>query len=186
MTIPLSSDAFGAITASTSGGTSAPFTRTLSSIASTALSGTAADPAKASANAGQAVTLVGGGLANTRILFGYTDYFGRERFEWVETTNPTSDGMSAGISIPNLANGLLKVWLLGSSNRLELQIVPTITSVTINAYGMVEIQGSGFVDRSPISDRKIRSSNKLRVSSLCPGLTRILSSLKHATRSTKT
>ena len=146
MTIPLSSDAFGAITAATSGGTSAPFTRTLSSIASTALSGTAADPAKASANAGQAVTLVGSGLANTRILLGYTDYFGRERFEWVATTNPSSDGMSAGISIPNLANGLLKVWLLGSSSRLELQIVPTITSVTVNAYGMVEIQGSGFVE----------------------------------------
>ncbi|NBX29941.1 hypothetical protein EBR04_05750, partial [bacterium] len=65
ITLPLTDDsgtiggaAFGAITASTAGGASFAFTRSLS-IASTALSGTPADATLASANAGQAITLTG-------------------------------------------------------------------------------------------------------------------------------
>ena len=65
VTVPLSNGVFGAISVKTAGGTSASYTTSLSSIAATAMSGTPADAAQASANAGQAVTLQGTGLART-------------------------------------------------------------------------------------------------------------------------
>ena len=146
LSLPLSSDVLGAITAATAGGTSAAFTRSLSSITSTALSGTPADPTQASANAGQAITLTGSGLSTSvAIIFGSIDYQGRPRFDAVNPSTAAADGTSAEVSLPYPANGITSVWLLGSASRLAVQIVPTVSSVSLNG-GTIMIGGTGFVE----------------------------------------
>ena len=74
LTMPLSLDAFGAISVTTAGGRSAPFMVGVSAITATALSGTPADPSVPSANPGQSITINGAELTiSTDIVVRYAD-----------------------------------------------------------------------------------------------------------------
>ncbi|MHB8520202.1 MAG: Ig-like domain-containing protein, partial [Limisphaerales bacterium] len=81
LTLPLTGNVYGPVTVQTAGGTSAPFTVGFSGVnnitgtsLSVALSGTPTDATVASANPGQAVTLVGSGLSvNTAVVMQYID-----------------------------------------------------------------------------------------------------------------
>src|SRR5262249_6138653 len=68
LTVPLLPGSSGPIVVKTAGGTSAPFSVGFTGIASVALSGTPADPTQASANPGQAITLVGSGLSSSTVV----------------------------------------------------------------------------------------------------------------------
>ena len=75
LTLPTGGDNFhGAVTVTTAGGTSAPWSVGFTELVSTAMNGTPADGNEASANAGQVVNILGTGLhAGTDILGRYVD-----------------------------------------------------------------------------------------------------------------
>jgi hypothetical protein len=148
VTVPLNrGNAFGAITVKTAGGVSAPFALNLASINSTAQSGTAADPSKGSANAGQTITLIGTGLStNTDVLLRFTDIFGTQRRALLNPTSVVADGTSGTLSLPAFANGAFGLQVFGSASQPLLQIVPTVTSADIQ-FSTV-LFGTGFVEGS--------------------------------------
>jgi hypothetical protein len=146
LTVPLSAAAFGAITARAAGGASAAFTRSLSSIVSTALSGAPADPGQASANPGQAVTLVGAGLAtDTDMILRFVDDMGAVRAVTVSPTVATADGTRATLILPTGLNGAFTLRVPGSAAQPLLQIVPVLTGWAADA-NKTTLAGLGLVD----------------------------------------
>jgi len=145
ITVPLRGNPFGAVTVKTAGGVSAPFTVNLASINSTASTGTPADPAKGSANAGQTITLVGAGLStNTDVLLRFVDESGVRRMVLLNPASAVGDGTSATLVVPAFANGAFGLQVFGSASQPVLQVVPTITSADI-AFNTV-LFGSGLVE----------------------------------------
>ena len=148
LTLPLNNgqiSAFGAVSVKTPGGSSAAFTVGLSAVQSVALSGTPADPAQASANAGQTVRLVGSGLTtSTDVLVKYTDTVANT---WTIRLNPsqaTVDGTSALLDLPSYINGAFRLQVLGSASQPLLQIVPTLGNW--DQQSRLVLTGSGLVE----------------------------------------
>ena len=77
LTLPTTGDYHGAVTVTNAGGTSAPRSSGFTGITTTALSGTPADAAKASANPGQSITLNGTGLTTTSDIISIVAKTGR-------------------------------------------------------------------------------------------------------------
>ncbi|WP_235578406.1 Ig-like domain-containing protein [Pseudorhodoferax sp. Leaf267] len=146
LTVPLSAGVFGAISVRTvGGGTSASYSVSLSSITSVALSGTPANAALASANAGQAIVLNGTGLSTgTDVLLRYTDYQGNLSMVRVSPTSAAGDGTRATLVLPANVNGAFALQVFGSATQPVLQIVPTLHAFTEN--GFMALSGSGFVE----------------------------------------
>ena len=152
LALPLSNDAFGAISVTTAGGTSAPFVVDVQQMTVTALGGTPADPGVASANPGQLLTVTGTGLTtDTDFIMGYRDPNGVNRSLLVHTVFASTDHTMAQIVVPDLANGLFPVRALGSSFAPQLQIVPQVERVAVEAGSgtippMIRLTGRGFFE----------------------------------------
>ena len=149
VTVPLDGGVFGPISIRTAGGSSAAYATSLSSIASTALSGTPADAALASANAGQAVTLLGSGFSlDSDILLRFVDINGSVQATRLSPSAVAADGSSATLLIPREANGAFSLQMFGSASQPVLQIVPTLSSVDVQDRTV--LFGSGFVEGSSV------------------------------------
>ncbi len=147
LTVPLSNGAFGAVTVTTAGGTSTGYVAGLSSVVGAALSGTAADGSVASANPGQAVTLVGSGLSTaTTVLFHYVDAQGTARTVGLSPIAASSDGTRATLVVPSYANGVGRLQVFGSVSQPVLQIVPVLTGYSASSAGTLSLSGAGFVE----------------------------------------
>ena len=148
LTVPLSNGAFGPVTVTTAGGTTAAYAPTITSIVGTALSGTPADAAQASANTGQAITLVGTGLGTaTNVLFRYLDSAGNPHVTNATPSAAAQDGTSATLLVPAGIGGAAKVWVFGAANAKLLQIVPTVNSFAVSP-GNLQLLGTGYVEGS--------------------------------------
>ena len=151
LTVPLSAGAFGPITVKTAGGTSAAYATSLSGVTAVALSGTPADAAKASANPGQAVTLTGSGLSTaTDVLMSYTDDNGNKAVVRLNPSSAAQDGRSATLELPDLANGIVILQVFGSTEQVQVQIVPVIDPSSRTwaqlSQGQTVLGGLGFVE----------------------------------------
>lgn len=143
--VPVVSTAFGAISVKTAGGTSAAYSVNLASITATASSGTPTDASKASANAGQTVTLVGSGLSTSSdVLMAWTDINGAQRIEVLNPTAAAVNGSSATLVLPTYANGAPQLRLFGSASAPVLQIVPKLTAYDVQ--DRVVLFGSGLIE----------------------------------------
>ena len=147
LTLPLSGDYDGAVTVRTAGGTSAPYSVGFSAIQSTALSGTPADSAQASANPGQAVTVLGSGLSATSDFIVQRVNSGGV----VETglLNPVfvnAAGTQATLAVPITFNGAFAVHLFGAEVAPLLQIVPVVSSADVTGTTNTQLRGRGFVE----------------------------------------
>ena len=60
----------------------------------------------------------------------------------------TADGTSATFIVPNYANGVATLSVLGSSTVLTLQIVPTLTSYSIDGTNTLRLFGTGLQEGS--------------------------------------
>jgi len=172
LTLPLSNGVFGAISVKTAGGTSAGFSVDLASVNATALSGTAADPTKASANAGQTITLAGTGLSTaTDVLLRFTDNVGALHMVQLSPTAAAANGSSATLVLPAFVNGAFTLQVFGSASQPLLQIVPTLTSADIQSS--TTLFGSGFVEGNTtynfagtnVSDTATDTGNNIDVAS---------------------
>lgn len=151
LTVPLVDGAFGPVSVTTAGGTSAPFTASLASISAVAASGVPADPAKASANPGQTVTLQGAGLSSaSTVLLRWIDGAGVKKTSILKPASAAPDGSSATLAVPAYANGAFKLQLFGSATQPTLQIVPILTSlkteVAFFGADRTRLAGTGFVE----------------------------------------
>jgi uncharacterized protein YjiK len=146
LSVPMVDGAFGAITVKTAGGTSAAYSVNLSGVAATALSGTPANAALPSANAGQAITLSGAGLdAETKLLFRRTSsYDGAVQYDLQTAVAAAPNGTGATVLVPKSANGVFALQVLGAAVQPVLQIVPTIQSYDVSSH--LYVYGSGFVE----------------------------------------
>ncbi|WP_263539105.1 Ig-like domain-containing protein [Paucibacter sp. Y2R2-4] len=143
LTVPLSNGVFGPISVKTGGGTSATFSLSLTSVQATALSGTPADANQASANPGQAITLVGTGLTtDTDVLLRFTNYSGNLELVKLNPIAASADGKQATLVVPIQANGAFTLQIFGSASQPLLQIVPTLKSFDDNG----NLYGAGFVE----------------------------------------
>ncbi|MBX3670121.1 MAG: choice-of-anchor D domain-containing protein [Rhodocyclaceae bacterium] len=146
LTLPLTPGLFGAITVSTEGGTSAPFAVGLSGITGSALSGTPADAGQASANAGQAVTLLGSNFTTASdLLLRYVASSGSLQSVLVNPTAVAPDGTSATLIVPGNANGAFALQRLGASGQPLLQVVPSITGYNVSG-GTLQLFGNGLAE----------------------------------------
>jgi len=145
--VPVSDAALGGITVRTDGGTSAPLTFGLSAVSAVALSGTPANAGQASANPGQVVTLTGTRLAaDTDVLFSYTASDGTSQRVIVNPVSVNAAGTSATILVPEQANGIARLQILGTAAVRTLQIVPTISGLNPSTNGTIQIYGAGFTE----------------------------------------
>ncbi len=146
VSVPIVDGAFGAITVTTTGGTSAAYSVNVSSLTATALSGTPANPALASANAGQAITLSGAGLdAETKLLFRRTgSYDGAIQYDLQTVVAAAPNGTGATVLVPQTANGVFALQVLGAGVQPVLQIVPTVQSYDVSNH--LYVYGTGFVE----------------------------------------
>ena len=93
--------AFGAVSVSTAGGSSLPFSQTVAALTGTALSGSAANPAPASANPGQMVELTGSGLSTALDLVSrYYDNDGNVQRVLLNPSFASPDGTLAQVVVP--------------------------------------------------------------------------------------
>ena len=146
--------ASGPLSVTTLGGTSAQYGVTFTGITSAPGSGTAANGAQPAANPGQVITLSGSGFdATTDIVFATIDDGGNKSQIVVHPISTTADGTSALVVVPtNATTGVVRVVGDLNGNGLALQIVPVITSITVNSLASdgssanVTLHGSGFVD----------------------------------------
>ncbi|MEJ0019610.1 MAG: Ig-like domain-containing protein [Acetobacteraceae bacterium] len=146
LTLPLGGGIFGPLTVQTDGGRSAPLAFSLTSVTATAASGTPANAALPSANAGQDVTLHGSHLTTaTGILLRSTDSSGRPVVTLLRPATAAEDGTSATLMLPTFANGVVTLQALGSAASLTLQVVPTVTGYD-TSNGPLTLSGSGFVE----------------------------------------
>src|SRR6266850_4441297 len=151
LTLPLSGDYDGAVTVKTAGGTSAPFSVGFTALQSTALSGTPADAAQASANPGQTITLVGTGLTTSLdIIARYIDTSGNEIIQLFNPATAAADGRSATFAVPTRYNGAFAFHVFGAEATPLLQIVPLVTLVDVTGLSgsssRAQLQGRGFVE----------------------------------------
>ncbi len=148
LTLPTASGAYhGAVTITTAGGTSAPFTVGFANISSVAASGTPANPALASANPGQAVTITGTGLTTaTDFISQYIDGNGTLITRLINPSFASLDGTSATFVVPVVQNGAFALHAVGSANAPVLQVVPTLTYVDITGQNASRWRGTGFVE----------------------------------------
>jgi hypothetical protein len=142
LTVPLSDWASGPISIKTAGGVSAAFGASLAAVQSVAWSGTPADPTKASANPGQAITLEGSGLStDSDILLRYTDHEGKLAVVHLSPLAASTDGTRATLLVPYAANGAWALQMFGSASQPVLQVVPTLTG-----FSGYSLSGSGLVE----------------------------------------
>lgn len=154
LTLPLSNEVFGAVTVTTQGGTSAPWTIGYSSINATAAIGTPVNPAIASANPNQSITLLGSGLTTaTDIITQYRDSNGTIQWYTHRPSMAQADGSSAQITVPNSVNGNYPWGILGSATLPTLQIVPRTQSVSVNGNRSIRIDGFGYEEGTTSSYR---------------------------------
>ena len=145
LTLPLTAGSFGPITVTTAGGTSAAFSATLAISSATAASGTPANAALPSANPGQTITLSGSGLTtSTPIIFSYTPSGGGVNYQILNPATAAADGTSATLVVPNYANGLTQLELLGASNPPVLQVVPVLSSFDVSSTNTLRLFGLGL------------------------------------------
>ncbi len=143
LTVPLSNGAFGPVSIRTAGGTSASLTSSLAGVNAVALSGTPADAAKASANAGQAIALTGTGLStDSDILVRYRNVSGVFVTERLSPAAASADGTTATLVLPRDVNGILTLQMFGSAQQPVVQIVPTVERINGSGY----LVGSGLVE----------------------------------------
>ncbi len=146
--------AYGPITVTTAGGTSAAFGVSLASVSATAASGTPAVASLASANPGQAITLHGSGFTSaTDVIFAMADDSGNPYEYDQRPTAVSPDGTSLVVIVPTGAmTGAIDV--VGDLNnaRIPLQVVPILTAATLSGdsgySAQVYLSGSGLVDGS--------------------------------------
>ncbi len=151
LTVPIVAGTYGPITVTTSGGVSAQFgaTLTLTVANATAASGTPANAALPSANPGQTITLTGTGLAtSTAIIFSYTPSGGGTDYVLLTPATASADGTSATLVVPNYANGVTQLGVLGDANPVTLQVVPVVTSAAVAGTDTLRIFGLGFQEGS--------------------------------------
>jgi hypothetical protein len=147
LTVALSNGGSGPIVVKTAGGTSAPFSLGLSGITATALSGTPANGGEASANAGQAITLLGSGLTTgSDVLLRSVDDSGNARMTLLHPTAASADGTSATLVVPAFANGAFTLQMLGASGQPLLQIVPTLSGYNVVGSTTLQLIGSALVE----------------------------------------
>ena len=140
-----SEELFDAVTVTTAGGTSAPFTFDITEVESTALIGTAADSNEASANTGQSITLRGSNLSSaTDIVLRYFDNNGNVQVTVVNPSFVNADGTEASLEVPSFLNGAFELLIPGSANQPLLQVVPTISSIDITSSNQARLVGSGI------------------------------------------
>ena len=148
LTLPLSDAAYGAVTVTTAGGTSAPFGLGVISLAATAYSGTPADASQPSANPGQVVTLSGTGLtATTDIVVQYIQADTNAGTTTTILLHPNfvdAGGTRATFVVPSNLNGAFPVHVAGSASAPILQIVPIVDSVDETRVS-TNLRGAGFV-----------------------------------------
>ena len=146
VTVSLVDGSFGPVVVTGGGGSSSAYVVSLSSVSSVALSGVPADALVASANPGQAVTLVGSNLSVlTPVLFHYVDSGGVGRVVVLTPVAASGNGTQATVVIPPGANGVGKLQVFGSSTQPVLQIVPVLNTVAANGSNLV-LNGAGFVE----------------------------------------
>ena len=143
--LTFSEELFDAVTVTTTGGTSAPYSFDITEIESTAFIGTAADITEASANTGQSITLRGSNLSTaTDVVMRYVDDNGNLRAIIVNPSFVNADGSEANLEVPNFLNGAFELLIPGSANQPLLQVVPTISSVDITSTNRAFLVGSGI------------------------------------------
>ena len=123
----------------------------LSGLTASAASGTPANAGIASANTGQTITLAGSGLvAGDTVVFSAVDSNGRLFEQTVTPASIAADGASLTVAVPvNAATGHVR--LARDAAGLLLQIVPTLSDVTMNVGGSfvgsnLTLTGSGFAE----------------------------------------
>jgi hypothetical protein len=148
VTLPFSEAVFGAVTVTTAGGTSAPFSVGFTSLTATAYSGTPADPTQPSANPGQVVTLNGTGLsAATDIVVQYilaNTVAGTLRTSLLHPNFVDAGGTRATFIASGNLNGAFPVHVAGSAFAPLLQIVPVVDAAD-ELFRGVRLRGLGFV-----------------------------------------
>jgi len=148
MGVALSDAAFGPITVKTAGGTSAAFAVAISGVEGTALSGTPANAAIASANPGQAVTLVGSGLSTTTdVILRYRDSGSTAAVQTTRLSpvSVTADGSRATLVLPKFVNDVFALQVIGANVQPVLQIVPLLDGFETTG-GNLYLYGGGFVE----------------------------------------
>jgi membrane-associated phospholipid phosphatase len=152
LTLPFSNDAFGAISVTTAGGTSAPLVVNVQQITATAISGIPTDPGLASANTGQLVTVTGAGLTtDTDFVLRYRDPNGVDKSLLVNPVFANVDHTMAQLVVPDVANGIFPVRTLGSTFAPQLQVVPQLEQVKVEPAfvpdgAQVHLTGHGFFE----------------------------------------
>ena len=148
LTLDISGNYHGAVRVTTNGGTSAPYSVGYTQLTSVAASGTPANPALASANPGQVVTLTGSGLSLATDLVGRWRNYHNAQVE-SRLLNPNfvdATGTQITVAIPQHFNGAFELTVLGSAFRPTLQIVPVVDSLTVTGQGAAQVRGRGFVE----------------------------------------
>ena len=141
----------GPIQVRTAGGTSAAYGIALQGLSATAVAGTAANGAQASANPGQLISLSGVGLdVNTEVVFDVINDSGVRDDLVVKPTFTTADG-SIQVYVPTQAvSGVVRV--AGSAASFALQVVPMVTDVQVQSIAgdgssaVVVVSGLGFTE----------------------------------------
>jgi hypothetical protein len=130
----------------TEGGSSGRLTD-VSSIPATSTFGTPADPAEASANVAQVVTINGDGFSEgiTKVTLEAMDSSGIPYITTVSADSVAPDGTSLTFTVPSEARAGVASILNGGFGRL-LQIVPTVTSISGGKGRFSTIRGSGFIE----------------------------------------
>ena len=144
----------GPVSVTTPGGTSAIYALSFTGITSTAQSGTAAIGGQAAANRGQTITITGTGLdLTTDVVFRTVDDSGNKGQVVVHPATAAADGTSATVVVPgNAVTDVVRVVGDHTGDDVPLQIVPTITGMTVNSVAsdgssaFITLHGTGLVD----------------------------------------
>ena len=148
--VPIAAGITGAISVSSNGGISTPFSFGTLSAVGTALSGTPADAAIASANPGQTVTLTGGKFDTSSYLQAtYLSGGGNTAVRALYPQALAPDGSSANYQIPVDLGGVVTLSLAGAADDVPIQVVPFVTQVTGSPGQNITISGRGFIDDVP-------------------------------------
>jgi hypothetical protein len=153
LSVPASASA-GPITVETNGGTSAAFPMSVTQLVATALAGTATSSGLPSANPGQTIRILGGGLdLTTEVIFPIIDINGNVANRSVRPSFAKVDRTLIEVTVPQDAvTG--NVLIIGAAGAFPLQIVPTLEFVSRTGSGsQVRLLGSGFTENSGLSVR---------------------------------
>ena len=153
LTLPTGGDNFhGAVTVTTAGGTSAPWSVGFTELVSTAMNGTPADGNEASANAGQVVNILGTGLhAGTDILGRYVDSNGTNITQLLNPFYANADGTMASFVLPTVYNGAFSWHVAGSAESHVLQVVPTLDSGdVVSGNARTRLRGTGLLENDSV------------------------------------